>query len=135
MKIIHTSDWHIGKIINDFSMINDQKYILNEFIKLLDKENPDVIIIAGDIYDRSIPPIEAVELLNEILFKIIIDRKIKVLAISGNHDSAERLSFGSEILEKNGLYIVGNNNLFKKVTINKNDTNINFYLIPYQNPS
>lgn len=136
MKIIHTSDWHIGKIINDFSMINDQKYILNEFIKLLDKENPDVIIIAGDIYDRSIPPIEAVELLNEILVKIVIDRKIKVLAISGNHDSSERLSFGSEILEKNGLYIVGNDNkLFKKVTINKDDTNINFYLIPYQNPS
>lgn len=136
MKIIHTSDWHIGKIINDFSMINDQKYILNEFIKLLDKENPDVIIIAGDIYDRSIPPIEAVELLNEILVKIVIDRKIKVLAISGNHDSSERLSFGSEILEKNGIYIVGNDNkLFKKVTINKDDTNINFYLIPYQNPS
>lgn len=136
MKIIHTSDWHIGKIINEFSMIDDQKYILDEFIKLLDNEKPDAIIIAGDIYDRSIPPVEAIELLNDTLIKIVIDRKIKVLAISGNHDSSERLSFVSELLEKNGLYLVGNTyNLFKKVTLKNNDEIVNFYLVPYKNPS
>ena len=64
MKIIHTSDWHIGKIVNEFSMIEDQKYILNKLIELIEIEDPKVLLIAGDIYDRSIPPVEAVELLN-----------------------------------------------------------------------
>ena len=74
-------------------------------MKLIDKEKPDVLIIAGDIYDRSIPPVDAVELLNEALSELVIIKGIKVLAISGNHDSGERLSFGSTILEKQGLYI------------------------------
>ena len=98
MKVIHTSDWHIGKIVNEFSMIEDQKHILNELIKLIDEENAGVLMIAGDIYDRSIPPVEAVELLNETLSKLVIDRNVTVLAKSGNHDSGERLSFGSKIL-------------------------------------
>ena len=74
MKIIHTSDWHIGKIVNEYSMIDDQKYILNKLIELIDEENIDVLMIAGDVYDRSIPPVEAVELLNETLSKLIIDK-------------------------------------------------------------
>lgn len=136
MKIIHTSDWHIGKIVNEFSMIEDQKYILNKLIKLIDEENADVLIIAGDIYDRSIPPVEAVELLNETLSKLVIDRNISVLAISGNHDSGERLSFGSKILEKQGLYIAGSDDeVYKKVVLNENDKNINFYLVPYKDPA
>ncbi|MDU7966774.1 MAG: exonuclease subunit SbcD [Paeniclostridium sordellii] len=77
MKIIHTSDWHIGKIVNEFSMIEDQKYILNKLIELIEIEDPKVLLIAGDIYDRSIPPVEAVELLNETLNKLIIEKNIK----------------------------------------------------------
>lgn len=136
MKIIHTSDWHIGKIVNEFSMIEDQKYILNKLIKLVEEENPQAIIIAGDIYDRSIPPVEAVELLNETLSTLVIDKNIKVLAISGNHDSGERLSFGSKILEKQGLYVVGNDEeLYRHIAINDNGKNINFYLVPYKDPA
>ncbi|MEG2984917.1 MAG: exonuclease SbcCD subunit D [Peptostreptococcaceae bacterium] len=136
MKIIHTSDWHIGKIVNEFSMIEDQKFILNKLIKLIEEENPQAIIIAGDIYDRSIPPVEAVELLNKTLSDLIIDKKIKVLVISGNHDGGERLSFGSEILEKQGLYIAGRDDeIYKHVAIKENDTNINFYLVPYKDPA
>ena len=136
MKIIHTSDWHIGKIVNEFSMIEDQKHILNELIKLIDEENADVLMIAGDIYDRSIPPVEAVELLNETLSKLVIDRGVTVLAISGNHDSGERLSFGSKILEKQGLYIAGSDEeVYKKVVLNENNKNINFYLVPYKDPA
>ena len=132
MKIIHTSDWHIGKIVNEFSMIEDQKYILNRLIDLIEKENPEVLIIAGDVYDRSIPPVEAVELLNETLSNLIIDKKVKVLAISGNHDGGERLSFGSQILEKNGLYIAGRDDeLYKHVVIKDGEKNVSFYLIPY----
>lgn len=136
MKIIHTSDWHIGKIVNEYSMIDDQKYILNKLIKLIDEENIDVLMIAGDVYDRSIPPVEAVELLNETLSKLIIDRNVSVLVISGNHDSGERLSFGSKILEKQGLYIAGSDDkLYKKVVLRDNNQNVNFYLVPYKDPA
>ena len=136
MKIIHTSDWHIGKIVNEYSMIDDQKYILNKLIKLIDEENIDVLMIAGDVYDRSIPPVEAVELLNETLSKLIIDRNVSVMIISGNHDSGERLSFGSKILEKQGLYIAGSDDkLYKKVVLRDNNQNVNFYLVPYKDPA
>ncbi|EQK42635.1 exonuclease SbcCD, D subunit [[Clostridium] bifermentans ATCC 638] len=136
MKIIHTSDWHIGKIVNEFSMIEDQKYILNRLIDLIEKEKPEVLILAGDVYDRSIPPVEAVELLNETLSNLIIDKKVKVLAISGNHDGGERLSFGSQILEKHGLYIAGRDDeLYKHVVVKDGEKNVNFYLIPYKDPA
>ncbi|WP_283592695.1 exonuclease SbcCD subunit D [Paraclostridium bifermentans] len=136
MKIIHTSDWHIGKIVNEFSMIEDQKYILNRLIDLIEKEKPEVLIIAGDVYDRSIPPVEAVELLNETLSNLIIDKKVKVLAISGNHDGGERLSFGSQILEKHGLYIAGRDDeLYKHVVVKDGEKNVNFYLITYKDPA
>ncbi|MEG0855859.1 MAG: exonuclease SbcCD subunit D [Terrisporobacter sp.] len=136
MKIIHTSDWHIGKIVNDFSMLEDQKYMLEQLINFIEKEKPEVLIIAGDMYDRSIPPVDAVELLNNTLKKIIIDNGVKVIAISGNHDSGERVSFGAELLEKQGLFIAGRDSeLFKKVTIDGEDGKVNFYLIPYKDPA
>lgn len=136
MKIIHTSDWHIGKIVNEYSMIDDQKYILNKLIELIDEENADVLMIAGDVYDRSIPPVEAVELLNETLSSLVIDRNVSVLVISGNHDSGERLSFGSKILEKQGLYIAGSDEkLYRKVVLCDNNQNVNFYLVPYKDPA
>ncbi|MBY0755899.1 exonuclease SbcCD subunit D [Clostridium sardiniense] len=136
MKIIHTSDWHIGKIVNEFSILEDQKYILDELIKLVDKERPDVLIIAGDMYDRSIPPVDGVELLNNILSKLVMEKGIKVLAISGNHDSGERVCFASNILEKQGLYIVGRDEeLYRKIEIDDEYGKVNFYLIPYKDPS
>ena len=117
-------------------MIDDQKYILNKLIELIDEENIDVLMIAGDVYDRSIPPVEAVELLNETLSKLIIDRNVSVMIISGNHDSGERLSFGSKILEKQGLYIAGSDDkLYKKVVLRDNNQNVNFYLVPYKDPA
>ena len=93
-------------------------------------------MIAGDVYDRSIPPVEAVELLNETLSSLVIDRNVSVLVISGNHDSGERLSFGSKILEKQGLYIAGSDEeLYRKVVLCENNKNINFYLVPYKDPA
>lgn len=136
MKIIHTGDWHIGKIVNEFSMIEDQKFYLDRLIELLEEEKPDVFIIAGDIYDRSVPPAEAVELLDNVLSKIILELNIPVLAIAGNHDSPERLSFGSKLLKDKGLYIEGMfNKKIKKVTIKDEFGNVNFYLLPYVDPA
>ena len=138
MKIMHTSDWHIGKVVNEFSMIEDQKYMLNKIIDKIEQTNTEVLIIAGDIYDRSLPPTEAVELLNETLSTLVLDKKIKVVAISGNHDSGERLAFASTILEKQGLYIAGRDDeLFKKVSIKSelSKDEVDFYLVPYKDPS
>lgn len=136
MKIIHTGDWHIGKIVNEFSMIEDQRFYLDRVIDLLIEEKPDVFIIAGDVYDRSVPPAEAVELLDSVLNRIVSELKIPVLAISGNHDSPERLSFVSKLLEDKGLYIEG---IFKKdikkVTLKDEYGNVNFYLLPYVDPA
>ena len=103
MKIIHLADLHIGKRVNEFSMIDDQKYILNQILEIIDKEKPDAVIIAGDVYDKQVPSIEAVELLDSFISDIS-KRKMTTFIISGNHDSAERLAFGSSLGDGKNLY-------------------------------
>lgn len=102
MKLIHLSDLHLGKRVNEFSMIEDQKYILNEILRIIDKEAPDGVLLAGDLYDRPIPSAEAVQLFDRFLTQLA-ERKIPVYAISGNHDSAERIAFGSQIMSSSGI--------------------------------
>ncbi|MDN5342692.1 MAG: repair protein SbcD/Mre11 [Oceanotoga sp.] len=133
MKIIHTADWHLGKIIYSNYMTQEQEYILEQFINYVEKNKPDVIIISGDIYDRSIPPSEAVNLLNKVLSNIVIKNKIPTMIISGNHDSEERLEFLNGILSEMDLHIEGKiKKQIKKVIINKNSKDkTNFYLLPY----
>lgn len=135
MKIIHTGDWHIGKIVNEFSMLEEQKNILGQLISAIEAEKPDALIIAGDIYDRSIPPVEAVELVDEVFNRVLLEYKVPILAISGNHDSAERLSFASRILTNNGLYITGvfDGNI-KSVKLQDDFGPVNFYMLPYVDP-
>ena len=135
MKILHTGDWHIGKIINEFSMIEDQEFALDQMIELIKEEKPNAIVIAGDIYDRSIPPIEAVELLDRVFSTILLELKVPILAIAGNHDSAERLSFASRVLTVNGLHIAGKfDKEIKRVTLQGEIGPVNFYLLPYADP-
>lgn len=102
MKLIHLSDLHLGKRVNEFSMIEDQKYILNEILRIIDKEAPDGVLLAGDLYDRPVPSAEAVQLFDRFLTQLA-ERKIPVYAISGNHDSAERIAFGSQIMSSSGI--------------------------------
>ena len=135
MKFIHTGDWHLGKIINEFSMIEDQRFVLKELLAIIEKEKPEALIIAGDIYDRSIPTVEAVELLDDFFNKVLIDFKTPILAIAGNHDSAERLSFASGILGKHQLYIEGGiKKDIRKVVLKDEYGPVNFYLLPYLDP-
>ena len=94
MKLIHLSDLHIGKRVNEFSMLEDQEYILTKIINIIDDEQPAGVIIAGDIYDKSIPSAEAVQLFDDFLVRLS-KRGLKVFVISGNHDSPERIAFGS----------------------------------------
>ena len=131
MKFIHTADWHLGKIVHGIYMTENQKYMLQRFLQIIEEEKPDAIIIAGDLYDRSVPPTEAVDLLNDILFKINIEMNIPVIAISGNHDSAERLSFASPWLKHSQLYIQGKlTEEIEPIHIN----GVNFYCVPYAEP-
>jgi len=104
MKFLHISDLHLGKRVNEFSMIEDQKYILTKIINIIDEEKPDGLLIAGDVYDKSIPSEEAVRLLDDFLGKIA-RRKLETFIISGNHDSAVKLSFASEIIDVSGIHI------------------------------
>lgn len=112
-------------------MTEDQRILLNQFVSLVEEEKPDAVVIAGDLYDRSVPPTDAVELLDEILFNINVDLKIPVVAIAGNHDSAERLSFGSSWYKSSQFYLAGKlSQDFRPVSIN----GVNFYLVPYAEP-
>lgn len=108
MRILHTADWHLGRIFYGKHLTNDQADIIyKQFFPLIEKENIDAIIIAGDIFDRSVPPVDAVKLWDEVVTKIAIDYKIPMIAIAGNHDGASRLSFAGKILEKQNIHIIG----------------------------
>ncbi|WP_108669291.1 exonuclease SbcCD subunit D [Peribacillus acanthi] len=131
MKFIHTADWHLGKIVHGIHMTESQRSVLLEFVKVVEEEKPDAIVIAGDLYDRSVPPTEAVELLNEMLFTLNIDMKVPIVAISGNHDSAERLAFGNSWYRQSNFFMEGKLSLpLAPVEIN----GVNFYMLPYSEP-
>lgn len=110
MKFFHTADWHLGKLVQGVYMTEDQRFILEHFIEAVEEERPDAVIIAGDLYDRAVPPTEAVHLLDEVLDKIINQLQTPVLAVAGNHDSPSRLNFGSRLMGQNGFHIIGNFN-------------------------
>ena len=131
LKIIHTADWHLGKLVHGVYMTEQQEAVLEQFIELVATEQPDAVIIAGDLYDRSVPPVEAVQLLEKVLFRINVELKTPVLAISGNHDSAERLSFGSSWYRNSGFYLNGKiSDSLEPVRVK----GVNFYLVPYAEP-
>ena len=135
MKIFHTGDWHIGKSVNGFYMTEDQEFIMKQLYEEIKKEKPDVVLIAGDLYDRSVPPVQAIELLNKVLGKIVKELKTPIIALAGNHDSNERIDFVSELLRESGLYLSGTlKREIQKITINDEHGPVNFYPIPYADP-
>src|SRR5665648_1127409 len=105
MKLLHIADLHIGKRLNEFSLLEDQKYILQEILRIVDEVKPLGILMDGDIYDKSVPAGEAVEVLDEFLTEIF-SRQVPLFIVSGNHDSAERINFGSRIMQKNGVCLL-----------------------------
>lgn len=132
MKLLHLADLHIGKMLYGYSLIEDQKFLFEGIYQTITKENIDVVMIAGDVYDRAVPSVEAVNLLNDFLDHLINECQVKVLLISGNHDSASRLNFGSSILEKRGLYIVTEiKETLPKVTFEDESGEVNFYMLPF----
>lgn len=136
MKFIHTADWHLGKLLKEHSMTEDQEWLLNnQFLPLVDDEKPDVILLSGDVYDRSYPPEEAVELFDRMTEEIVGKRKIPFIIISGNHDSAERLAVASRLLKWQGLYIFGPLTRLSPVILEDADGKVAFCPLPYAEPA
>ena len=104
MKLIHLSDLHIGKRLNEFSLLEDQRYILEQILTVIDREQADGVLLAGDIYDKPVPPAEAVQVFDDFLTRLA-GRKVPVFAVSGNHDSAERVAFGARLMSGTGVYL------------------------------
>ena len=135
MKILHLGDLHLGKRVNEISMIEDQKFILDQIVTLVKEEKIDVILLCGDIYDKAIPTIEAIHLLDEFLEELS-DLKVKVLMISGNHDSAERLSFGAKLFESSDIYISQvYDGEMKRIVLKDQYGPISVYLLPFLKPA
>lgn len=135
MRLLHLSDLHLGKVILEQSMIDDQRYILKQIIDIIKRKRIDMVLIAGDVYDKSVPSIEAVHLFSDFL-KNLYDLKIKVLIIAGNHDSKERLSFANELFVSNDVYIEGifQGNL-RCVSFDDEYGKLNIYMLPFIKPA
>ena len=135
MKIFHLSDLHIGKRLKEYSMLENQKYVLSQICEICDDEKVDCVVIAGDIYDKTIPPAEAVQVFDDFLYKLT-QKNIPVLIISGNHDSAERISFGGRVMSAGGVYIAPvYNGKIQPVILSDEHGEVNFYLLPFIKPS
>lgn len=135
MRFMHLADLHLGKNVNGYSLIKDQEYALDQIIKLLKKEKIDTLLIAGDIYQSSVPSIEATKLFSKFLSQLK-DLKMKVLIISGNHDSSDRLAYANSFLKDSEIYISDTyNGEIECVRLEDEYGTINFYLFPYLKPS
>ena len=134
MLLAHISDLHLGKTLNNFSLIEDQKYILDEILNILKEKKVDVLLIAGDVYDKNIPPETGIKVFGSFL-KGLVEAKIKVLIISGNHDSAERLTFGGQFMTEKGIYFSKvYDGKIEPVVFEDQTGPVNFYLLPFVKP-
>lgn len=135
MKVVHLSDLHLGKKVNEFSMIEDQKYILEQILNIIIENKADAVMIAGDIYDRPVPPVQAVELFDGFL-TALMKINIPVMVISGNHDSAERIGFGADIMSAGRIYMShAFDGKMQCVTLTDEYGPVNFYILPFVRPS
>ena len=135
MKLIHLSDLHLGKRVNEFSMLEDQAFILQEILRIIDEEQPQAVVLAGDIYDKSVPSGEAVQLFDGFLWELS-SRKLQVFVISGNHDSPERLSFGGRLMEGSGIHLSQvYSGKVEPVVLEDAYGPVNVYLLPFMKPA
>ena len=134
MKLIHLSDLHLGKRVNEFSMLEDQQYILTEILRIIDEEQPDGVLIAGDVYDKTVPSAEAVALLDDFLVRLA-KRDLQIFLISGNHDSPERMAFGGRLMEGSGVHLAPvYDGRVSPITLTDAYGTVNFYLLPFVKP-
>ena len=135
MKLIHLSDLHLGKRLNEFSLLEDQKYILIKILNVIDEEKPDAVLIAGDVYDKSVPSAEAVEVFDDFLVRLA-ERQLQVFVISGNHDSPERLAFGGRLMDASGVHLApvyGGH--VESITLRDSFGPVHIYMLPFVKPA
>lgn len=136
MRLLHTADWHIGRQLHNLSLLDEQRHALQQVTDLIEARQVDVVLVAGDIYDRSVPPAAAVALLDEVLSRICLELRVPVIMIAGNHDSPERLAFGARHLTRAGLHIVGH--LMPEpepILLGEPGHEVAFYTLPYADPA
>ena len=134
MKIMHLSDLHLGKRLNECSLLEDQAHLLDQLVALAERERPDAVVIAGDVYDKAVPSAEAVQLMDDFLCRLAA-LSLPVLVISGNHDSAERLSFASRLIERSGIHLsTPYDGHITPVTLHDVHGDVHFYLLPFVKP-
>jgi len=136
MRILHTSDWHLGRQFHNVSLLDEQRHALEQVISIVRERQVEVVLVAGDIYDRSVPPAAAVELLDETVHAICHDLQVPLIMIAGNHDGPQRLAFASRQLAEAGLHVAGPlQRDLQPVLLNKEGTEVAFYPIPYAEPA
>ncbi|MEH6651792.1 MAG: exonuclease SbcCD subunit D [Motiliproteus sp.] len=144
MRLLHTSDWHIGRQFHNVSLLDDQQHVLDQLLGYIETEAVDALVIAGDIYDRSVPPAAAVALLDRVLNRVCAELNVPVILIPGNHDGAERLRFGARQLQRAGLHIIGDfEQMLTPVILSDSDSGdenegkgeVHLYGIPYNDPA
>lgn len=136
MKLLHSADWHLGRQFHNVSLLEDQAHVLKQVVALASENEVDAVLIAGDVYDRAVPPSEAVALLNDVLEQLVLDAGIPVIMISGNHDSAERLGFGSKLLSATGFHVFGPlSSAVDPVVLQDAHGPVYFCPLPYAEPS
>ena len=135
MKFLHTSDWHIGRQFHSVSLLDDQKAVLAQLVEYLVENPVDALVIAGDIYDRSVPPTAAIELMNHFVSQVCDELKVPIILIPGNHDGAQRLGFGSSQMKGAGLHILSSfEDMARPVVIDTDVGEVAFYGMPYNDP-
>ena len=136
MKFIHTSDWHIGRQLHNQSLLDDQAFVLEQIIALASEHKVDAVIVAGDIYDRSIPPANAVALLDDVLNRLVHGLGLQVIMIAGNHDGHERLGFAAKQMAASGLHIIGPLSAeVHPIRLSSLSGDVVFYPLPYADPA
>ena len=136
MRFIHTADWHLGRLFFGRHLTDDQAHVLDELVHLARDARAEAVVIAGDVYDRAVPPVEAVELFDEVLSRLLLDEKLKVIYIAGNHDSAARLGFGSRLLAGGGVFVAGQLQAdAAPVILDDAHGKVAFSLLPYMEPA
>ncbi|MBL0419939.1 exonuclease SbcCD subunit D [Ramlibacter sp. AW1] len=135
MRFLHTADWHLGRWFHGSSLLEDQAHVLDQFVELAARERVDAVVIAGDVYDRAVPPADAVSLLGDVLERLVVRHAIPVVLIAGNHDSAERIGFGGPIFERQGLHLRGTLSRLEAVTLQGRQGPVDFHPLPYVEPA
>ncbi|WP_314620384.1 exonuclease SbcCD subunit D, partial [uncultured Selenomonas sp.] len=136
MRFIHTADWHLGRLFFGRHLTNDQAHVLDELVRLARDVRAEAVVLAGDVYDRAVPPVEAVELFDDTISRLLLEEKLKVIYIAGNHDSAARLGFGSRLLAGGGVFVAGQLCAdAPPIVLEDAHGKVAFSLLPYMEPA